>query len=51
LPSSNACDDAGGFTSFAIIPLPAALPLMGAGLALLGFLGWRKKRKASLQTA
>ena len=29
------------------IPLPAALPLFGTGLALLGFMGWRKKRKAN----
>lgn len=28
------------------VPLPAALPLYGAGLAVLGFLGWRKRRKA-----
>ncbi|WP_169569381.1 hypothetical protein [Sneathiella limimaris] len=27
------------------VPLPAALPLYGAGMAILGFLGWRKKRK------
>ncbi|MCG8490963.1 MAG: hypothetical protein MI743_05055, partial [Sneathiellales bacterium] len=26
------------------IPLPAALPLYGAGIAILGFLGWRRKR-------
>lgn len=26
------------------VPLPAALPLYGAGLALAGFLGWRRKR-------
>lgn len=29
------------------VPLPAALPLYGAGLAVLGFVGWRKKRKAA----
>lgn len=29
------------------VPLPAALPLMGAGFAALGFLGWRRKRKAA----
>ncbi len=28
------------------IPLPAALPLMGTGLAVLGFLGWRRRRAA-----
>jgi len=28
------------------VPLPAALPLYGAGLAVLGFMGWRKKRSA-----
>ncbi|MCG8490869.1 MAG: hypothetical protein MI743_04580 [Sneathiellales bacterium] len=27
-----------------VIPLPAALPLYGAGLALLGLLGWRKRK-------
>lgn len=27
------------------VPLPAGLPLYGAGIALLGFIGWRKKRK------
>lgn len=29
------------------VPIPAALPLFGTGLAALGFLGWRKKRKAA----
>jgi len=28
------------------IPLPAALPLFGTGLGLLGFLGWRRRRQA-----
>jgi hypothetical protein len=27
------------------VPLPAALPLFGSGLALIGFVGWRRKRK------
>ncbi len=31
----------------AVIPLPAALPLYGTGLAVMGFLGWRRKRKAA----
>ena len=26
-------------------PVPAALPLFGSGLALLGFMGWRRKRQ------
>ncbi len=30
----------------AVIPLPAALPLYGTGLAVMGFLGWRRKRQA-----
>lgn len=28
------------------VPLPAGLPLYGAGIAVLGFVGWRKRRKA-----
>ncbi|MGA8588836.1 MAG: hypothetical protein WB803_06060 [Pseudolabrys sp.] len=27
-------------------PLPAALPLFATGLAALGLMGWRRKRKA-----
>jgi len=30
-----------------VIPLPAAFPLYGTGLALIGLVGWRKKRKAA----
>lgn len=29
------------------VPVPAALPLFGTGLAVLGFIGWRRKRKAA----
>ncbi len=29
------------------VPLPAALPLYGAGVALLGFMGWRQRRNAA----
>ncbi len=29
------------------VPLPAALPLFGTGLAVMGFVGWRRKRKLS----
>lgn len=28
------------------VPVPAALPLFGTGIALMGFLGWRKHRRA-----
>jgi hypothetical protein len=28
------------------VPVPAALPLFGTGLGILGFLGWRRRRKA-----
>lgn len=30
------------------VPLPAALPLFGGGVVLMGLLGWRRKRKAAL---
>ena len=33
--------------TLSVVPLPAALPLYGAGLALMGFLGWRKKKAAA----
>ena len=29
------------------VPVPAALPLFGTGLAFMGFIGWRRKRKAA----
>lgn len=29
------------------VPVPAALPLFGTGLAIMGFMGWRRKRKAA----
>ncbi|MFK5978483.1 MAG: PEP-CTERM sorting domain-containing protein [Rhizobiaceae bacterium] len=36
------------FTEYSVgaVPVPAALPLFGTGLALLGVLGWRRKRRA-----
>ncbi|OUR77351.1 hypothetical protein A9Q83_11690 [Alphaproteobacteria bacterium 46_93_T64] len=30
-----------------VVPLPAAFPLYGAGIAIMGFIGWRKKRRAA----
>lgn len=29
------------------VPLPAALPLYGAGIAVLGFMGWRRRKNAA----
>jgi hypothetical protein len=37
-------NNAGQFTVSAV-PLPAALPLFGTGLGLLGFVAWRRRRK------
>ena len=34
-----------GFVGGITRPLPAALPLFASGLGVLGYLGWRKKRK------
>lgn len=34
-------------TAPAVVPVPAALPLFGTGLAIMGFLGWRRKSKAA----
>ncbi len=30
------------------VPVPAALPLFASGLGVLGFAGWRKRKKAKL---
>jgi hypothetical protein len=32
--------------SSSTVPLPTTLPLFGSGLAIMGFLRWRKKRTA-----
>jgi hypothetical protein len=32
-------------------PIPAALPLFASGLGALGFIGWRRKRKAQAARA
>ncbi len=34
-------------SALSVVPLPAALPLYGTGLAVMGLIGWRRKRKAS----
>ncbi len=45
LSSTNAFEYAN--IEVSVVPLPAALPLYGAGMALLGFLGWRKRKAAN----
>lgn len=35
------------FASISAVPIPAGLPLLGAGVALLGYLGMRRKRNAA----
>ncbi|MEH6404421.1 MAG: hypothetical protein V7750_13670 [Sneathiella sp.] len=42
-----AIDDLSFSDSVSAVPLPAAFPLYGAGIALLGFMAWRKKRAIS----
>ena len=34
-------------TLISAVPLPAALPLFGSALAMLGIVGWRRKRRAA----
>ena len=36
-----------GTADISAVPLPAALPLFATGLGALGWLGWRRKRKAA----
>ncbi len=33
------------FDTVSAVPLPAGFPLYGAGLAVMGFLGWRRKQR------
>ena len=44
--ANSALNSSGTITASIATPLPAALPLFASGGALLGFLGWRRKRKA-----
>jgi hypothetical protein len=48
--SSSSLNPAAQLT-IAMVPLPSALPLFASGGALLGFLGWRRKRKQPLSHA
>ena len=33
------------------VPLPTALPLFGTGLGIMGFIGWRRKRRMAAEAA
>ncbi|HUQ35412.1 MAG TPA: hypothetical protein VM144_03450 [Aestuariivirga sp.] len=37
-----------GYVVETLVPLPAALPLFAVGLSAIGFMGWRRKRKVSV---
>ncbi|USG63186.1 hypothetical protein NBZ79_09380 [Sneathiella marina] len=41
----------GSAAPLSAVPLPAALPLYGAGMALLGLAGWHRKRKLNAKVA
>lgn len=41
----------GSTVSASAVPLPAALPLFGSGLGVLGLLGWHRKRKKAMAAA
>jgi hypothetical protein len=45
-PAEYFVDDVSISGGTSVVPLPAALPLFATGLAGLGLLGWRRKRKA-----
>ena len=45
ISGSNAFEYAN--VGLSVVPLPAALPLYGAGLAVLGFMGWRRRKAAA----
>ncbi len=46
LAAASANEAAMSFAAAPEVPIPAALPLLAAGLGAMGFAGWRKKRKA-----
>lgn len=48
LAAAKANEAAMSFAAAPEVPIPAALPLLAAGLGALGFAGWRKKQKAGL---
>ena len=37
-------------TAPSAVPIPAALPLLAAGISAMGFMGWRRKRKSAAVT-
>lgn len=51
-PDTDGLDNVVLFSAQGATPIPAALPLLGSGLAALGLAGWRRKKKlAALATA
>ena len=51
VPDSTSCPYTPISFNVAAVPLPAGMPLLGASLALLGFLGLRKKRSGTALSA
>lgn len=47
-PDNGAISHVAIYGSTSVVPVPAALPLFGSGLVILGFMGWRRRRKACL---
>lgn len=44
---TSTAEDWHGFTVGVPVPLPAALPLFGTGLAVLGMFGWRRRQRSA----
>ncbi len=43
----GARNDIGSYLVKSVVPIPAALLLFGTGIAIMGFVGWRRKRKTA----
>jgi len=47
-PTALRVEISGSANALSVVPLPAALPLYGTGLAFMGFIVWRRKRKVAV---